>query len=476
MIINYLAIIPARSGSKGIKNKNIMKINQNNLFKYVGELAENNNKVDGIILSTDSQKYLDIFNNLGFEKNLTNNYLRKLENSLDNSVSNDYLEDLMIYLKNINIKVKNIIILQSTNPLSSNKDLTDCIEKYESCKHKIIVSVSKPIQHLGCMIDIQKDKFEYITEYQGSNRQNYEINPYFINGNIYITSIEEYELNKNKNIFMIPGKTNFFYQHINTSFQIDYYHDIFFVENILQNKLLNYGWEVHRNILDSNDIKFIHDQIDLYVQKHKDNMKNYDLNLTTDNKINSIHCLHKFDNTFIDFFNKNLKLNKIVNNIFNEDVEITNIEAFLKPAGTGREVPVHQDNQLFCVEDAKSFTAWIALNEIDSSNGGLKVWSHSNHLGLLKHKKSYMLGTSKTIDESEYDKFGINNYIINSLKPGDIQFHHCLTIHGSEPNTSQKNRNVITVQYKAKNSNFDKNLVDEYRKEVIRQQNILKSN
>jgi len=474
MIINYLTIIPARSGSKGIKNKNIMKINHKHLFNYVAELAEYNNKIDGIILSTDSQEYLDIFNTLNLKKNITGNYLRNKDVASDNSTCEQYIDELLIYLKKNDILVKNIIILQSTNPLTCNQDLTDCINKYETCDNKIIVSVSKPLQHLGCMIDIQDNDFNYITKYEGSNRQNYNTNPYFINGNIYITSVEEYEKNKNLNPFMVKGKTNFFYQNINSGFQIDYYNDVYLVENVLTNSFLNKGWEVHRNILDSNDIKFIYEQIELYLSNHKDKMEKYDINMTENNLINSIHCLHKFDNTFIDFFNNKTNLNKIVNRLLNEEVEITNIEAFLKPAGSGREVPIHQDNKLFCVEDAKSFTAWIALDEIDSSNGGLKVWTNSNNLGLLKHRPSMMLGTSQTVDESEYDKFGIDSYIINKLKPGDIQYHHCLTIHGSDPNISDKKRNVITVQYKAKNSSFDQKRLKEYRDEVIRQQSILK--
>lgn len=474
MKINYLAIIPARSGSKGVKNKNIMMINHQPLLKYVGDLAENNSMIDGIFLSTDSEEYLKIFNDFSYSKNITGTYLRKVENSQDNSTPYEYLSDLFEHLKLNDIDVVNFLILQPTNPLTSSYDIKDSINRFELIENKILVSVSKPIQHLGCMINIDRG-FKFIVENSGSNRQSYDFNPYFINGNIYIMSKKEYDnrIKEDKsNIFLIEDKTNFYYQNINTGFQIDYYNDLFLVENHLMNKFLDQGWDVYKNIFTLEEVDYLKKEIFQYVNKYKGKMEKYDINYTKDS-INSIHCLHKFDNTFKDFFNNHQKLNKIASRLLNEDVEITNIESFLKPTN-GLEVPLHQDNRLFCVEDGKAFTAWISLDNIDKNNGGLKVWPYSNRLGLLKHRPSMMLGTSQTIDESEYDKFDKDGYIINNLSPGDIQFHHCMTIHASDQNKSLNSRNVLTIQYKAVNSKFDRKKLDEYRNEVIKQQNLLK--
>ena len=51
-----LILIPARSGSKGIKNKNLRKINNTPLIEYTFKLANKLNKFGDIILSTDSKK------------------------------------------------------------------------------------------------------------------------------------------------------------------------------------------------------------------------------------------------------------------------------------------------------------------------------------------------------------------------------------------------------------------------------------
>ena len=57
---NIVALIPARSGSKGIPNKNIKNICGNPLIAYSIRVAQKSKLIDRIIVSTDSQKYADI--------------------------------------------------------------------------------------------------------------------------------------------------------------------------------------------------------------------------------------------------------------------------------------------------------------------------------------------------------------------------------------------------------------------------------
>ena len=49
----FLAIIPARSGSKGLKNKNIKLLNGKHLIGYTIEAAKDSNIFDYILVSTD---------------------------------------------------------------------------------------------------------------------------------------------------------------------------------------------------------------------------------------------------------------------------------------------------------------------------------------------------------------------------------------------------------------------------------------
>ena len=55
-----LAIIPARSGSKGLPNKNIKKLFNKPLIAWTLEEANKSKYIDKILVSSDSQKILDI--------------------------------------------------------------------------------------------------------------------------------------------------------------------------------------------------------------------------------------------------------------------------------------------------------------------------------------------------------------------------------------------------------------------------------
>ena len=54
-----IAIIPARSGSKGLKDKNIKELNGKPLIAYSIEAALESKQFDKVFVSTDSQVYAD---------------------------------------------------------------------------------------------------------------------------------------------------------------------------------------------------------------------------------------------------------------------------------------------------------------------------------------------------------------------------------------------------------------------------------
>ena len=62
-----LAIIPAREGSKGILNKNIIELNGKPLIAWTIIAAKQSQKVDRIIVSTDSQQIAKVALEYGAE-------------------------------------------------------------------------------------------------------------------------------------------------------------------------------------------------------------------------------------------------------------------------------------------------------------------------------------------------------------------------------------------------------------------------
>ena len=90
-----LAVILARSGSKGLKNKNLRKLGKKPLVSWSIDEAKKSKKIDMILLSTDSQKIAKI----GIRKKIYVPFLRPKNLSGDKTPSVDALEHSINFLK-----------------------------------------------------------------------------------------------------------------------------------------------------------------------------------------------------------------------------------------------------------------------------------------------------------------------------------------------------------------------------------------
>ena len=118
-------IILIRSGSKSIKNKNIRKINGKPLVYWILNALQNS-KVSKIILSTDSDKYIEIVNS--FKMNKVEIFKRSKLNSQDESSSEEALIEIINELK---LK-EDIVFCQATSPLTTSIDINNAVELYEN--------------------------------------------------------------------------------------------------------------------------------------------------------------------------------------------------------------------------------------------------------------------------------------------------------------------------------------------------------
>lgn len=124
-----IAIIPARSGSKGVKDKNIRLLNGKPLLAYSIEVAKNSDVFDEIFVSTDSIEYADIAKKWG--ANVP--FLRSEELSTDTASTWDVVKDTLINYKKIGMEFDTITILQPTSPMRTVKDI---IKGYNEMKLK----------------------------------------------------------------------------------------------------------------------------------------------------------------------------------------------------------------------------------------------------------------------------------------------------------------------------------------------------
>ncbi|NQX82441.1 MAG: acylneuraminate cytidylyltransferase family protein [Flavobacteriaceae bacterium] len=121
------AIIPARSGSKGLPDKNIKDIEAKPLISYSISFAKALN-IDRVFCSTDSDEYAKIAINYGAEVP----FLRSEKASSDTAMEHDILEDLYDKFKKEGIEQPDYIVwLRPTFVFRSIDDIKNCINKLE---------------------------------------------------------------------------------------------------------------------------------------------------------------------------------------------------------------------------------------------------------------------------------------------------------------------------------------------------------
>ena len=142
-----IALIPARSGSVRIPNKNIYDLNGHPLLAYTIHAALRSGVFKRIIVVTDSSEYSEIAKNYGAETPI----LRP--KSISNSNSPD-IDWLMWAIENFGIEkdYEYIAILRPTSPLRTCEDIKKALQKLKSSPFSdSIRAVSKVTQHPGKM-------------------------------------------------------------------------------------------------------------------------------------------------------------------------------------------------------------------------------------------------------------------------------------------------------------------------------------
>lgn len=133
-----VSIIPARSGSKGLKHKNIKKINNLPLLYYSIKTSLKSKLINKTFVSTDSEKYGKIAKKYGAEVSMRNFNLAKDSTSMF-SVVYDFYKKMIEQ----NIHPNLIVILQPTSPVRNINIIDLSIKKILNSKASSVVSVEE---------------------------------------------------------------------------------------------------------------------------------------------------------------------------------------------------------------------------------------------------------------------------------------------------------------------------------------------
>ena len=124
----FIALIPARKGSKGVKNKNIVKINNKYLVEYTLKHALKSKFIDEIYVSSNDKRIKKIT-----EKFKKVNFLFR-KNSLSNAktlLKKVILDFLNFINDHYDLKKINLVLLQPTSPQRKAKDIDEAIKLFK---------------------------------------------------------------------------------------------------------------------------------------------------------------------------------------------------------------------------------------------------------------------------------------------------------------------------------------------------------
>ncbi len=122
---NIIAIIPARSGSKSIKDKNIKLLSGHPLIAYSIIAAKLSKKIERVIVSTDSEEYGDIAKKYGAEVP----FIRPDTYSKDNSTDRDFFIHAIDWFKEYENTIPEYWVhLRPTTPLRVPEKIDEAID------------------------------------------------------------------------------------------------------------------------------------------------------------------------------------------------------------------------------------------------------------------------------------------------------------------------------------------------------------
>ena len=183
-----IAIIPARSGSKGYKDKNIANIAGKPLMYYSIAAAKESGCCDEVMVSTDSKEYAKVAQDCG--ANVP--FLRSEENSSDKAGSWDAVREVLSEYKRCGEEFDYVILLQPTSPLRSAQDIKAAFDMIGNATNAVVsvTPVSHPIQWCFPLDETRSMRDYALSPYCNMRRQDLEVH-YQENGAIYIVDAKK---------------------------------------------------------------------------------------------------------------------------------------------------------------------------------------------------------------------------------------------------------------------------------------------
>ncbi|MHA2287928.1 MAG: acylneuraminate cytidylyltransferase family protein [Promethearchaeota archaeon] len=202
-----LAIIPARGGSKRIRNKNLVDLCNKPLISYSILAAKSSKYIDRTIVSTDEESIAEVSETYGAE------VLKRPRNlALDDTPTIDVVLHALSALNEKNYTPSLIVLLQPTSPLRTTNDIDNAITLFLNGNSETLISVCESEHSPFWSLKIKDGYLEPIFGKKYFNKRSQDLEKVFRpNGAIYITKpeiINKYKSFYTENIvsFIMPSE------------------------------------------------------------------------------------------------------------------------------------------------------------------------------------------------------------------------------------------------------------------------------
>ena len=188
--MNNIAIIPARSGSKGVKDKNIRNLCGKPLLAYSIEAAIESGKFDEVMVSTDSERYAEIARSYGAHVP----FLRSAVTASDTASSWDMVDEVLVNYNNLGWSFNTFCLLQPTSPLRTAENIKEAYKIYEEKAEFAVVSVCEA-EHSPLWCGHLPESREFIGFLDSKELKQRQAGEKFyrLNGAIYIVKISMFK-------------------------------------------------------------------------------------------------------------------------------------------------------------------------------------------------------------------------------------------------------------------------------------------
>ncbi|HFI0793877.1 TPA: acylneuraminate cytidylyltransferase family protein [Streptococcus suis] len=184
--MKIIAIIPARSGSKGLPDKNIKSVCGRPLMDYTIKAAIDSECFETVMVSTDSEKYAEIAKKCGADVP----FMRSATTAGDKAGSWDVVREILNNYKKKGIIYDYVALLQPTSPLRSAVDIRMAVKMLDADSVNNVVSVTEtehPVQ--WCFtLPADLEMLEYAKSPYNNMRRQDLIKHYQENGAIYLVN------------------------------------------------------------------------------------------------------------------------------------------------------------------------------------------------------------------------------------------------------------------------------------------------